>query len=54
MLGKDQRLSNHYAQDIEQMLVQASSGDCLVAPLPCRASFGKLAILFGATLPQQA
>ena len=26
----------------------------LVAPLPCTAYFGKLAILFGCSLPQQA
>ena len=26
----------------------------LVVPLPCRAYFGKLAILFGCSLPQQA
>ena len=26
----------------------------LVAPLPCSAYFGKLAVLFGCSLPQQA
>ena len=26
----------------------------LVAPLPCTAYFGKLAVLFGCSLPQQA
>ena len=46
-------------QDREQALVQASGtwysgAGGLVAPLPCTAYFGKLAILFGCSLPQQA
>ena len=31
-----------------------SGADGLVAPLPCAAYFGKLAKLFGCSLPQQA
>ena len=43
-------------QDREQALaVRGDSGaGGLVAPLPCTAHFGKLAKLFGCSLPQQA
>ena len=47
-------------QDREQafgfkLAVRGDSGaDGLVAPLPCTAYFGKLAKLFGCSLPQQA
>ena len=38
-----------------KLAVRGDSGaDGLVAPLPCAAYFGKLAKLFGCSLPQQA
>ena len=38
-----------------KLAVRGNSGaGGLVAPLPCTAYFGKLAILFGCSLPQQA
>ena len=38
-----------------KLAVRGDSGaGGLVAPLPCTAYFGKLAILFGCSLPQQA
>ena len=38
-----------------KLAVRGDSGaDGLVVPLPCAAYFGKLAILFGCSLPQQA
>ena len=38
-----------------KLAVRGDSGaDGLVAPLPCTAYFGKLAVLFGCSLPQQA
>ena len=38
-----------------KLAVRGDSGaDGLVAPLPCTAYFGKLAKLFGCSLPQQA
>ena len=38
-----------------KLAVRCDSGaDGLVAPLPCAAYFGKLAKLFGCSLPQQA
>ena len=38
-----------------KLAVRGDSGaDGLVAPLPCAVYFGKLAILFGCSLPQQA
>ena len=38
-----------------KLAVRGDSGaDGLVAPLPCAAYFGKLAKLFGSSLPQQA
>ena len=38
-----------------KLAVRGDSGaGGLVAPLPCAAYFGKLAILFGCSLPQQA
>ena len=38
-----------------KLAVRGDSGaDGLVAPLPCTAYFGKLAKLYGCSLPQQA
>ena len=44
------RLSVHF-----KLAVRGDTGaGGLVAPLPCSAYFGKLAVLFGYSLPQQA
>ena len=56
MLGKNQRSSHPQRTSVGfKLAVRGDSGtDGLVAPLPCTAYFGKLAKLFGCSLPQQA
>ena len=64
MLGKNQRssrpqmgtCSNSKRTSVRfKLAVRGDSGaGGLVAPLPCTAYFGKLAKLFGCSLPQQA
>ena len=61
MLGKNQGLTRPqmgHVQENKRWFKLAVRGDSgtggLVAPLPCSAYFGKLAVLFGCFLPQQA
>ena len=61
MLGKQHRTTVHSKVARQRTSVGfklAVRGDTgaggLVAPLPCTAYFGKLAVLFGCSLPQQA
>ena len=65
MLGKNQRSSRPLTGHVQQyrqrtsvgfkLAVRGDSGaGGLVTPLPCTAYFGKLAKLFGYSLPQQA
>ena len=56
--GQEQQYSIVAGQRTSIRFKLAVRGDTgaggLVAPLPCTAHFGKLAILFGCSLPQQA
>ena len=48
-------VARQYREQAFKLAVHGDSGTGgLVAPLPCAAYFGKLAKLFGCSLPQQA